>query len=210
MDNLFRQRTLIEIADQAHRLSGLISIKHPDEARRAVFALNMLKVQDISEEAKSYIHSATLTANTLLRGCLMLDAFWLSHPISLPPEKARLLVNAPKCLTLNDESNYRLDQLSTVAVSQVKGEFTGFFTNITLFAEHGFSPESVLDRVLPGSTITLARPNLETHSFWVIWSELDLSFGNFMNATAKRFKVEPLHRGKTDHSETLTFGLEAL
>lgn len=210
--NLFTQRALVRIADRSRELSGLLSIKHPDDARMSKLVVNQLGIVDIPANAVDAIERASATSDPSERGSLMLEAFWSTFQVNLVPEKLRLLIHGPSSLQLFDQHTVKFDGGSfsdRLELANFRGEFPGFFDNITIFRDHGIPYEKVLDRAMPGTTITLVRPNPKKHGFWMAWCNFDPSFSAFLDSADKLFNIKPVHKDTTDETEVVIFGLEA-
>lgn len=207
MRNLFKERAIVQIANQAKALSGLMSIKFPEEARHSRFALSVEGVEDIPSQAVDFLDRAT--HNPDVRARMMLNAFWQCHSVALPGEKARLVIHGPpEFKPSGDGRIYSYDDFHALNPAQIDGEFTGFFTNVTLFWDHGIVHEAVCDRLMPGSTITFLRPNRKTHNFWIGWANLDLTFKGFIACAEKFFNLVQIVQNETEDVEMLVLGLE--
>lgn len=210
--NLFTQRALVGIADRQRELSGLLAIKHAADAQMTKLILNELKVEDISYMAVEGMNRAFKTSDPNLRTTFMMIAFWRTFSVHLVPEKLRLVIHGPDHMKFGDqqlitftggEFNNRLE------LANYQGEFPGFFDNITVFRDWDIPYEAVLDRAIPGTTITLVRPNPVKHHFWMAWCGFDPDFSAFLSAADKLFTLTPIDKQVTEDVEVIIFGLEA-
>lgn len=212
MPNLFKTRLLLKVADEARSLSGLKILTNSERAVTCRLILGELECTDVSDKAKVLLDQAYLARTQDDRRRLVMDAFWDEFKIELHPEKFRLLIHGPEWFAPKDGATLRLSGhnfLSKTEISAHEGEFVGYFTNVTLFGDYGIPVEAILDRILPGSTITLVRPHPETHHFWMLWCGFDPTFSAFLSLAEKHFALVPLHRGGDANVEVLVFGLEA-
>ena len=152
-------------------------------------------------------------------GPALLRAFWtaFASQVKLEPVDSRLLVNPPVGLSGLGEgqmftaggflkgsygSPFKDDPL---IVSQIAGTFDRYFDDVTVF----YTEDRLPPIIMPGSTITLVRPNLKKHGFWMAWAELDLNFVPLLSSIKEDFGYKTVLDQDYDEFTITILGIEA-
>jgi hypothetical protein len=224
--NAFNTRVLVAIADNARLCTDIGAIARPDvmDSKVAIGASGFI---DVSDEAVHDIASLS-TVKPEHRLGLLLKAYWSERQqFGLHQVKARLLVNPPPSLKLDDgmtmtvvgqnfldgSHGTRLENgvpLSDVVRASIGGEFTGFFDDVAIFWDAGVDFNLVADYVIPGSTVTLLKPSPRTNSFWLNWAKFDSSFARATKVFSSKFKIAHLQGVVQNDVDIQIFGLDAL
>lgn len=211
------------MADLARSAGGLRSVQllqpQLELLQRAAMSLDG---EDISDEVLQLVQDAFSSEPI---GPKLLEAFWANYSISLSPiDGARLIVNPPSGIEpgvdqpvtlscqkwLSGRYGLVLDRLpSSVEMMNVKSENHGFFDDVTVFWDLGVPVKELCGFVLPGSTVTLVRPNQKVHGKWMAVAGLDLAFSGLTEVLESQFKLTPLVQSGPADVHSITLGVES-
>jgi len=222
-DDLFLQRVNVKIADLARSAEGLKSVKMPvdqlEMVNRARMALDGEDVPDSVVEGIDHAFSARQVGPNLLK------TFWDNYRVALSPVPgSRLLVNPPENVDpgssnpvtvrfqdwLTGRYGLTLKRFPTsIEMMNVKSENHGFFDDVTIFWDAGIPVTELCCFILPGSTVTLVRPNKTVHGRWMTVAGLDLSFFGILEALESQFKLNPIVQSGLADVHSITLGAES-
>jgi len=227
--DLFLERVAVSIADAAREYSGLSVFSDPDMARRCQVAMG--NRQDISDDALSDLNLAFAPRTPqIARQGRLLSCFWKTYPFALSNALSRLLVNPPSDINPGEGFSMTLKtqswvegihgacifnrELTPIEVVSIPGAFSSFFDDVTVFWDYGFGEDwflgtsVVVDRIMPGSTVTLVRPSAH-HNTWIGWSGIDLSFKRLLASINSKYKLRELSVNTVGNIEVAILGVEA-
>lgn len=222
-DDLFLQRVNVKIADLARSAGGLKSVKMSTDQLELVSRARLaLEGEDVSDGVVSGIDRAFVSPHV---GPNLLRTFWDNYAIALSPiDKSRLLVNPPENIDpgspspvtvhfqdwLTGRYGLVLKRLpSPIEMMNVTSENHGFFEDVTIFWDAGVPVKELCGYVLPGSTVTLVRPNKTVHGRWMTVVGLDMSFSSLVESLESQFKLKPIVQSGLADVHSITLGIES-
>jgi hypothetical protein len=209
------------------------------EARLAVTLANSVRNARMGKHEPDAALAQVVLGEALLRDVAdpdqpTLAAFWALHAryIRLPHVGTRLLVNPPvgfdvqceQSMTLTDNlcemlgsygKTEAVQPISNVARAALvaDGSAAGFFDDVVLFClrkegSAGFCAQ-LPELILPGSTVTLLRPHVESEFMWTAMLHVDLNFSAVAEAVATKYAVSKIVDEVRDKVSVVVYGIEA-
>jgi hypothetical protein len=220
----FLQRVGLGIADLARGSGKLKTVNLRESELELVQRASMaLEGEDISDDTLKLLKDAFATGPL---GPKLLQAFWSQHQTTLSQtQSTRLLVNPPVKLDpgasstmtvstqpwLNGRYGMCLGKLpSAVEQMGVISENHGFFDDVVVFWDYGVDFEQLCRYLIPGSVLTLVRPNKELHGKWAAVAGLDLSFTRMLETIESHFGLKMVVSSSESHVHSVTLGVESL
>lgn len=206
---------LVAIADS--KKSGVQALADPGTAS----AVRILAPYfDIPESARESIRSAV--KDTKQRGAHLMSAYWHTWPIQpMMQVVSRLLVNPPDNLDEELISASQVMTLTTVPCGNYGPSMSpvaltsplrrslihsethprGYFDDITVFWDGGIDLSFLVDYVLPGSTLTFIRPELNLNADWLEWGNVDLDCRELIDAIQAKFNLTAIVEDRPETPE---------
>src|SRR5574343_456864 len=221
-NDLFLSRLAVQLADQRRLLTKnrALIVNDRQAAQRLQLGFNEKCFQDVAEacfdELRVLSHDPNLDTKEVI-----LRAFWANYAkeCQLDTVKARLLINPPAGLVIHDHFNWtfssfhhtgeyglstEIRSMSPFEINQIQGEFKGFFEDATFFADHHLDNCSpIVERLIPGSTVTLFRPTKSKHAFWIQWLDLSFGYQALIQQLESSFKLQRVFQGQTVNVEKI-------
>lgn len=225
-DDYFLRRVDVKTADLARSAAGVRAVNASSDRLMLIQRASMaLDQADVNDATLKLIDDAFSTGPL---GPKLLKAFWSEHRIALSPiAGSRLMINPPEGLDPGSPSPISVSTQpwlcgryglciprlpTSVEMINVESENPGFFDDVSVFLDLGIDAEEAskfCNYVMPGSTVTMVRPNLKLHGRWMATADLDLSFSGLIERLEEQFNLKPLVQSGVEHVHSITLGIES-